>query len=140
MPLQVEKAVALAVFVRRCAGLALVGILTAPTHTLFNLDQCNRFLACRDGMVATLVNPFTGQMSSMKDWLASVLDLLRQADLPKREWVYLDWLAGHIEQHDNAAWMRQLWQQFSGDRQHDLRNYSARLAAVLLERSSALAR
>lgn len=77
MPLQLEKAVALAVFVRRCAGLALEGHLKLPETALFNLDQCNRFLVCRDGMNAELINPFTGTRMTMHYWFKSLLRELR---------------------------------------------------------------
>lgn len=138
MPLKIEKAVALAVFVRRCAALALNDVLQTPEITLFNLDQCNRFLACRDGMAAELINPFTRQMTGMKSWFLSVLDVIRTAGLPGRESIYLDWLEQEVLEHDQAQWMRQLWQETGCDGQKNLHNYCLQISDVLLERSPAL--
>ncbi|MBV5299127.1 MAG: hypothetical protein JZU64_13600 [Rhodoferax sp.] len=139
MPLQVEKAVALAVFVRRCAGLALNDILQAPEHPLFNLDQCNRFLACRDGIEAELINPFIGQMASMKSWFLSVLELIRTAGLSDRESIWLTWLEQEVLEHDQAQWMRKLWHETGGDGQKNLHDYCSKISAVLLQRSAMLA-
>lgn len=139
MPLTVEKAVALAVFVRRCAGLALNDVMRAPENPLFNLDQCNRFLACRDGMAAELINPFSGQMTLMTDWFSSVVNLVRTAGLSNRESSYLTWLVEDVLEHDQAQWMRKLWGEMGGDRQTNLHDYCSRISAVLLQRSATLA-
>ncbi len=139
MPLTLEKAVALAVLVRRCAGLALHDVLSAPENPLFNLDQCNRFLACRDGMDAELINPFSGQMTSMKHWFLSVLAKVRAAGLPDREAIYLTWLEQDVLERDQAKWMRQLWGDTGGDNQANLHDYCLQISAVLLQRSAALA-
>lgn len=139
MPLQVEKAVALAVFVRRCAGLALNDLLKVPEGQIFNLDQCNRFLACRDGIQAELINPFTQQRVSMTDWFLSILEMIRAAGLPDREARYLGWIEHAVIEHDDASWMRKLWREASIHGQTDWHAYCAQLAAVLLQRSPELA-
>ncbi|MBP6007240.1 MAG: YbdK family carboxylate-amine ligase [Rhodoferax sp.] len=139
MPLTVERAVALAVFVRRCAGLALNDVLCAPENPLFNLDQCNRFLACRDGSEAELINPFSGQMITMKSWFLSILEQVRTAGVPDRESTYLSWLEHDVLEHDHAKWMRRLWGETGGDRQTNLHDYCSQLSAVLLQRTSSLA-
>ena len=133
MPLQLEKAVALAVLVRRCAGLALEGILKAPLNPLFNLDQCNRFLACRDAMNAELINPFTGTKMTMHYWFKSLLRELRYAEIPDAEKPYIDLLESQLPQHDNAQWMRKLWQETGGDRKQDFQSYCEGLSQVLLQ-------
>ncbi len=138
MPLTVEKAVALAIFVRRCAGLALNDVLQAPEKPLFNLDQCNRFLACRDGIEADLINPFTGQKTPMKDWFLSTLNRVRSAGLPDRESSYLSWLEQDVLEHDHAKWMRQIWGETGGDRQSNLHDYCSQISAVLLQRTASL--
>lgn len=139
MPLQVEKAVALAVFVRRCAALALNDVLKAPENPLFNLDQCNRFLACRDGIEAELINPFTGQRLLMKHWFQSILEMIRIAGLSDRESSYLAWLEQAAIEQDDAKWMRKLWRETGGDGQHNLHTYCAAISAVLLQRNARLA-
>lgn len=139
MPLQVEKAVALAVFVRRCAGLALNDLLKVPEKQIFNLDQCNRFLACRDGIAAELIDPFTEQRVLMKHWFLSILQMVRTSGLPDREASYLDWLEHAVMERDDATWMRKLWAETGGDGQTNLHAYCAEISAVLLQRSSILA-
>lgn len=139
MPLRVEKAVALAVFVRRCAALALNDVLTIPESKIFNLDQCNRFLACRDGIEAELINPFTGQRVLMKQWFLSILERVRIAGLPKRESDYLAWLEHEVIENDDAKWMRKLWRETGGDGQKNLHTYCGEISSVLLQRASTLA-
>lgn len=139
MPLQIEKAVALAVFIRRCAALALNDVLKSPENPLFNLDQCNRFLACRDGIEAELINPFTEQRVIMKDWFLSILKMVRVAGLPDRESIYLAWLEQKVMEHDDVKWMRKLWRETGGDGQTNLHAYCSEISAVLLQRSPMLA-
>lgn len=133
MPLQLEKAVALAVLVRRIAGLALAGRLTSPDTTLFNLDQCNRFLACRDGMNAELINPFTGTKMTMHYWFKSLIRDLRDTEIPTAEKPYIDLLERQVPKHDNAQWMRKLWLETGGDRLQDFQSYCEALSQALLQ-------
>lgn len=139
MPLTVERAVALAVFVRQCSGMALNDVLKAPENPLFNIDQCNRFLACRDGVEAELINPFTGQMTSMKDWFQSTLEAVRNQGLCDRESIYLSWLEREVLERDQARLMRKVWSETGGDGQENLHDYCAQISSVLLQRSIDLA-
>ena len=138
MPLQVEKAVALAVLVRRCAALALEGRLKPPENPLFNLDQCNRFLACRDGMNAELINPFTGGKMTMHYWFKSLLRELRHLDIPAAELTYIEVLEDYVQTRDNAQWMRELWLETGGDRKQDFQSYCEALSQALLHVTPAL--
>jgi gamma-glutamyl:cysteine ligase YbdK (ATP-grasp superfamily) len=138
MPLQLEKAVALAVLVRRCAGLALEGILKAPMNPLFNLDECNRFLACRDGMNAELINPFSATRMTMHYWFKSLLRELGHAEIPQAEKPYIHLLESQLPTHDNSQWMRKLWQETGGDRRQDFQSYCEALSQALLQETPAL--
>ncbi len=138
MPLSVERSVALAVFVRRCAGLALNNILQAPESSLFNLDQCNRFLACRDGIDAELINPFSGRMTPMRDWFTSLLTMVREAGLSERESTFLSWLEQDVLEHDQVQWMRKVWAETGGEGQKNLHDFCGTLAGALLRRSPEL--
>lgn len=132
MPLQVEKAVALGVFVRRCCALVLQERLQAPEHSLFNLDDCNRFLACRDGMGARLLNPFTGEKISMREWFVGLMAQVRDSGITEAEARHLDWLERSVSGRSDAQWMRDLWEQTVGPDHSDLGAYSEQLASALL--------
>jgi carboxylate-amine ligase len=135
MPLQVEKAVALGVFVRRCAALALDGRLSLPEKTLFNLDSCNRFLACRDGINAELINPFTGERVAMRSWFMSLLEQTLASGTTASENRHLEWLRDSVNTRCDAQWMRSLWKQFAGHEQADLGMYCQQISNVLLDQN-----
>ncbi len=108
-PLSVHKAVALAAFTRGCADLVLRGVLQLPAEpTPATTTRVSRFLACRDGMNATLYNPFDGVWMPVALWLDDLVAKMAQAPMSASDLQHIQALQTYCTQVQDYEIMRQV--------------------------------
>lgn len=108
-PLSVHKAVALAAFTRGCADLVLRGELKLPTEaTPPTAERVSRFLACRDGMDATLYNPFARAWMPVRQWMGELVDCITRAPVSESDLRHIEALQAHCDTVQDCAVMRQV--------------------------------
>lgn len=110
-PLSVHKAVALAAFTRACAALALHGSLTlSAMPSPPTAERVSRFLACRDGLEATLFDPFTQQWKPAKTWLNELIQAMSQTPLCEADLRHIKALQTQCLREQDAQVMRAAWE------------------------------
>jgi carboxylate-amine ligase len=110
-PLSVHKAVAIAAFTRACASLALDGRLcVSPKAPPTTAQRVSRFLACRDGMDATLFNPFAGERMPARIWLEQLLSAIQQQPTYAIDADHLDSLNETVLGVQDYETMRKAWE------------------------------
>ncbi|APW43609.1 YbdK family carboxylate-amine ligase [Rhodoferax saidenbachensis] len=108
-PLSVHKAVALAAFTRGCADLVLRGELKLPPDaTPPTAERVSRFLACRDGMDATLYNPFSMTWMPVRQWLGELVDRIAHTPVSESDLQHIHALQAHCDTVQDCAVMRQV--------------------------------
>lgn len=111
-PLSVYKAVALAAFTRACAALVLDGQLVLPdAPTSPTGERVSRFLACRDGLDATLLDPFSQTWIPAKQILSNLFDLIKHSTNPAVNQRHTAALYDHCMQTQDADVMRKAWRE-----------------------------
>lgn len=79
-PLSVHKAVAMAAFTRACAALVLDGqLVLAEKPPSATSERVSRFLACRDGLDAVLLDPFTQTWVPARSLLSSLFEAIKKS-------------------------------------------------------------
>jgi carboxylate-amine ligase len=137
-PLSIKKAVALAAFARVCASLALDGLLKVSTKdVLTSAQRVSRFLACRDGMGATLFNPFLGEWMPARAWLEQIFGMAAQQPIYAIDTAQLDFLQTTMRGTEDHETMRLAWASIQGsspnpeERDWILPRYSSVLSQML---------
>jgi carboxylate-amine ligase len=115
-PLSVHKGVAMAAFTRGCAALLLRGTLQLPAEaTPATAERVSRFLACRDGMDATLYNPYTRTWMPVRQWLAALVDEIARAPVSATDLGYIQAMQSHCERMQDCDTMRRVRAQTLSD-------------------------
>jgi carboxylate-amine ligase len=108
-PLSVHKAVALAAFTRGVADLVLRGALKLPPEaTPPTAEKVSRFMACRDGMDATLYNPFDRAWMPVRQWMAELIDSIARAPVSESDLQHILALQSHCTHVQDCEIMRQV--------------------------------
>ena len=140
-PLSVHKAVALAVFTRGVAALALAGELTlaADSVAFFTDQRVSRFLACRDGMDARLFNPCSAQWMPAREWTQQLLAHVQRHNPWPSDAAHLAQVQILAEGEQDHQTMRRLWSAMSTahDEGEALQRYSSFMAELLLGAAAA---
>lgn len=109
-PLSVYKAVALAAFTRACAALVLDGQLVLPeTPHSPTGERVSRFLACRDGLEAMLLDPFSQTWMPARQILSNLFDAIKHSTNPAVDQRHITALHAHCTQTQDADVMRKAW-------------------------------
>lgn len=139
-PLSVHKAVALAAFTRACAARALDGTLRLHPHAASpSAERVTRFLACRDGLDAQLLDPFSGQWRPARELVADLFALVRQHPVCSEDDRHIAALQAHCQRTQDSSRMREAqarWSLLGGtpsELSAGLPGYSAEMAALLFE-------
>jgi carboxylate-amine ligase len=77
-PLSVSKALRLASLTRELAGLALSGTLALAAPVPSSALRASRFLACRDGMEASLYDATRSKWLPAREWLSDLLQSIER--------------------------------------------------------------
>lgn len=110
-PLSIHKAVGLAAFTRACAALALQGTLALPaTPPPPTAERVSRFLACRDGMEATLFDPFTQQWKPARTWLNELVQAMSPTPLCAADLRHIKAVHALCLREQDAQVMRAAWE------------------------------
>ena len=108
-PLSVHKGVAMAALTRGCAALLLDGTLRLPPDTQqTTAERVSRFLACRDGMNATLYNPFSRAWIPAQQWMAELVDEITRAPRSEADLQHVLALKSHCERVQDCEIMRRV--------------------------------
>ncbi|RYG33721.1 MAG: YbdK family carboxylate-amine ligase [Burkholderiales bacterium] len=142
-PLSVGKAVNLAAWTRALAGLVLDGKLDLPPpRRHVTQGKVSRFLACRDGLQARLFDPVSNQWLIAREWARTLCKEIAQHRPTSMDTQALESLAGGLDDEEDHAHMRKLWQDLSPSGRlpagsapsgETLAAYSASLCNKLLE-------
>lgn len=137
-PLSVEKAVAMAAFVRGCAALALAGKLRLPSQLpTATSERVSRFLACRDGLDAVLLDPFTHTWTRARSLFDKLCGAVVQAQIGPSDVRQVTALSRLCQREQDCQAMRDLWgasKAFSGEiTETSLASYSNGVGRRLLE-------
>lgn len=140
-PLSVRKAVALAAFTRSVAALLLGHHLVLPDRAQFETtnQRVSRFLACRDGMLAQLFNPFASSWVSATEWFEQLMADVERFDLFPDDAQTLQALRVLLQLETDYTAMRSAWARLAPttdnpqDIEHALSDYCAAMCGKLLE-------
>jgi carboxylate-amine ligase len=114
-PLSVYKAVALAAFTRACAALVLDGQLALPdTPPSATGERVSRFVACRDGLDATLLDPFTQTWMPARQLLDRLCDAIKQSSHSAIDQQHIADLHAHCMETQDSEIMRKTWSESKG--------------------------
>jgi len=109
-PLSVHKAVAMAAFTRACAALVLGGQLVLPeTPASPTAERVSRFLACRDGIDAVLLDPFSQTWMPARNILTSLCDAVKQSSHAAIDQRHIAELHAHCMSTQDSEIMRKTW-------------------------------
>lgn len=110
-PLSVSKAVGLAAFTRACAALILRGNLSLPNiPSPPTAERVSRFVACRDGLDATLFDPFSQQWKPAKEWCSKLMEHIGKSPVCDADVRHIRSLGAHIQSEQDSTLMRTTWQ------------------------------
>ncbi len=139
-PLSVDKAVALAAFARACAALAMDGALRlAETPHPESADRASRFLACRDGLSASLWDPFNHQWLPARKLIERLFALMEQRPVCAEDARHIAALRSHCARVQDSDRMREeqsRWQLIGAAPEVlavGLPQYSASMCGLLFE-------
>lgn len=108
-PLSVHKGVAMAAFTRGCASLLMDRTIKLPPETMpSTAERVSRFMACRDGMDATLFNPYTRSWMPARQWLAELVDEITRAPVSEADLRQVLALKSHCELVQDCEVMRRV--------------------------------
>lgn len=137
-PLSIKKAVAMAAFTRACASMALDGyLLIASKPPPATAQRVSRFLACKDGMEATLFNPFTGDWLPARTWMAQIFEAAKKQPTYAADASQLAYLENHMRARQDHEIMRTAWAETQAknpnpeDRNWSLPRYSKEVCSLL---------
>lgn len=109
-PLSVYKAVAMAAFTRACAALVLSGQFVLPdAPSSPTAERVSRFLACRDGLNATLFDPFTQTWLPARQLLTKLCDAIKRSNLSTIDQQHIADLHTHCMETEDSEIMRKEW-------------------------------
>lgn len=109
-PLSVHKAVAMAAFTRACAALAMGGALVLPdTPVPPTAERVSRFMACRDGMDASLFDPISQTWMPARQLLATLCHAMAQSSHEAVDKACIAQLHAHCVRTQDSAVMRDAW-------------------------------
>jgi glutamate---cysteine ligase / carboxylate-amine ligase len=109
-PLSVYKAVAMAAFTRACAALVLCGELVLPdTPVSPTAERVSRFMACRDGLDASLFDPISQSWMPARQLLATLCDAMAQSKHAAVNKERIAELHAHCSKTQDATIMRDAW-------------------------------
>lgn len=109
-PLSVHKAVAMAAFTRACAALALSGALVLPeTPASPTAERVSRFMACRDGLDASLFDPISQTWMPARQLLATLCAAMKQSRHAAVDQLRIAELHAHCSRTQDADIMRDAW-------------------------------
>lgn len=109
-PLSVAKAVAMAAFARGCAALALGGSLVLPAaQPSSTSEKVSRFLACRDGLDAMLLDPFTQEWTPARRLLDRLCGQIAQSPVAESDARQILALANLCQHEQDSQIMRATW-------------------------------
>lgn len=141
-PLSVYKAVGLAAFTRGCAALALRGELRfAKSRRPHRAELTSRFLACRDGLNASLFNPFEGCVMPAREWMESMFAAVLRAPLSAADATCIAELQLTCSGAQDSDVMRATWAEAcetrttSGDSMKESPVYSRLICERLLQKA-----
>jgi glutamate---cysteine ligase / carboxylate-amine ligase len=116
-PLSVKKAVMLAAFTRACAALALDGALQlSPAAAPYGAERVSRFFACRDGINASIYNPFAGRFMTVREYLRELMQRAEAAAPSAADVKRIDDLLTTHSDPQDADVMRETWLRISADK------------------------
>jgi glutamate---cysteine ligase / carboxylate-amine ligase len=116
-PLSVKKAVMLAAFTRACAALALDHQLTlSSAPTPYGAERVSRFFACRDGINATIYNPFAGRFMTVREYLRELTERVQAAAPCAADVGRINNLLTTYSDPQDSDIMRETWLRISADK------------------------
>ena len=110
-PLSVYKAVAMAAFTRACAALVLSGQWVLPGKPASpTAERVSRFMACRDGLDANLLDPISQTWVPARQLLGTLCDAIGQSNHEAVDKRRIAELHAHCSKIQDSEIMRNAWQ------------------------------